>query len=242
MDFVIGHPRSGTMYASRLLETARLGVSVHELLFTYTWDAVSLPTEYYAGRADADAVSRLLANYERRDPWVRIDSNWKLTWILPVLLERFPRARVLHLVRDPRHVIRSSCDLGYYGTPGPASDDPARRRNFWLSWMPPIRVEGWDKLSQFERNCAFWSESQRLAAEAQSMGARYRRLRIEDLQAAELLDFFALPPANPEWLAALGAAGPINVKAHEKRDRRHLWDEAAFQRICGETARALGYR
>ena len=59
MDFVIAHPRSGTMFVSRLCETSRLGVSAHELLFALSWDSVSLPTEYYAGRAGAAEVELL---------------------------------------------------------------------------------------------------------------------------------------------------------------------------------------
>ena len=68
MDFVIGHPRSGTMYLSRLLETSRLGVSVHELLFQYAWEAVSVPSRYYAGEASAGEVRALLAHYSNCAP------------------------------------------------------------------------------------------------------------------------------------------------------------------------------
>ena len=151
-----------------------------------------------------------------------------------MLRELFPRARVLHLVRDPRATIRSCCDLGYYGPIGPDVDDPARRRNHWLRWMPVIQVAGWERLSSFERNCHFWAETQKLA-----LGLP--RMRIEELDETRLFDFFELAPPNPEHRAALFAAGPINVKAHEKSQVSQPWDEAAYQRICGATARELGY-
>ena len=42
-------------------------------------------------------------------------------------------------------------------------------------------------------------------------------------------------------LAALRKAGRLNEKSHEKRKPDYAWDEAAFQRISGATARSLGY-
>ncbi len=255
MNFVIGHPRSGTMFLSHLLNTCRQGVSAHELLFGLSWDSVWLPSEYYAGRADDTMVARLLAHYQRRPAGLEIDSNWKLTWILPVALAMFPSARVLHLWREPRETIRSCLELDYYGDlwARPAADEPVRRRNYWLHWMPRIRRDDWHELSQLGRNCAFWTETHRLALAAQALGPRYLRVGVEELERDEAVlrvaDFFELPAPAPERLNALRAAGRANVKAHEKSEVRALkgtaaqdtWDQATFERLCGPMARSLGY-
>jgi hypothetical protein len=253
VDFVIGHPRSGTMFVSHLLNACRPEVSAHELLFALSWESVSLASEYYAGRADRAAVERVLELYAQRPSGPTIDSNWKLTWMLPVLLERFGSARVLHLVREPRVTIQSCLDLDYYGTSWalPPADESERRRNYWLRWMPEIRRDDWSVLGQFERNCAFWSETQRLAAAAETLGSRYLRVRLEDLDddraVRRVAELFELPAPGGDALAALRSGGRLNVKEHEKRavreqrDRSPAWDELAFERLCGATARSLGY-
>jgi hypothetical protein len=117
MDFVVGHPRSGTMLVSRLLEAGQTNVSGHEVLYRLHNDLVWIASEYDAGRVDRHAVERLLSRYRDSDcpPGLRIDCNWKLTWILPVLLKAFPEARVVHLVRDPVDNIASCLALDYYG-------------------------------------------------------------------------------------------------------------------------------
>jgi hypothetical protein len=263
MDFVVGHPRSGTMFLSRLLNACRPGVSAHELLFALSWDSVWVPSEFYAGRADARLVSRLLDAYQHRQPGLQIDSNWKLTWILPVLVEKFPEARVLHLVRDPREAVKSCHDLDYYGPldelDPTAAEEPVRRRDYWRHWMPRVQRDDWDSLSRLARNCEFWAESQRLClAAADPLGDRYRRVRVEalddDLEVARVAAHFGLPAPSDEALAGLRAAGRINAKAHEKREVQarggttlpepSSWDAATretFARHCGSLAQSLGY-
>jgi hypothetical protein len=253
MEFVVGHPRSGTQLVAHLLNAAA-PCAAHELLAAITPEAVSAPTEFYAGRADAAAIARLLDGYDARpDPRVRIDCNWKLTWILEPLLRRWPEARVLHLTREPRANVRSCFNLDYYGElwrkPEYQTDD---ERNRWLRWMPEVRRDDWPRLSPFERNCAAWTESHRLALAATAGRPRTLRLRMEELP-GPIFEFFGLPRPSEAAIAAV-LQTRVNAKADEKAEIARLktdilpeypaWTverRRALESICGEMARKLGY-
>jgi hypothetical protein len=260
MDCVVAHPRSGTAFLAQLLCSGGEEVAAHEYLAQLSSDAVSVPTSYYQGQADDAAVTRLLDSYDGSAPSaVRIDSNWKLTWILGPFLRRFPDARVLHLVRDPRDTVASTWDLDYYGRlrerPEFAHDQV---RNYWLSQMPAIQRPDWSSLGQFERNCAFWTETQRLLHAGLVNHRRLMRVRLEDLTssatlAREVLAFFdvrAPSPARLEELLSSRVNHRREVKARVAAHRPPLgpfteWPEALrarFVELCGAEAARLGYQ
>jgi hypothetical protein len=253
MDFVVGHPRSGTQLMSELLGASG-PVSEHELLPALTYEAVAVPTAFYEGRCHPTALARVLDAYRARpDRAVRIDCNWKLTWMLPPLLAAFPEARVLHLVRHPRDNVASTHALDYYGT---LVDHPALqndwRRNYWLRNMPRVRRADWDALSAFERNCAFWTESHRLILDGAGARAGYLRVRLEDLRddavVASVFEFLNVKMPPIDRIIAIRATR-FNEKKGEKGEvasRRPdagltVERRAAVARLCGEMAARLGY-
>lgn len=257
MDFVVGHPRSGTNLMAQILNAGGARHCRHEYLVQLSSMCVTLPTDYYAGRASREAILRLLDHYDHSPtPWVTVDANWKLTWILPVLLERYPSARVLHLTRDPGENVRSCFNLDFYGALHDRPEFASRR--FWLRSAPDVRRPDWGELSTFERNCAFWVETHRLIGAALPPPARSRRVRLEDLHDDDVLRdvfaFFGLP--LPGWLHRRRAAlQPVNRKGLIKRRLIRAgsvplgpsaqWPPAyreQLRHICGETARELGYR
>ena len=257
MNFVVGHPRSGTQLVAQILDAGRAGHCRHEYLAQLSSMCVTVPTDFYAGRAAREAVLRLLEHYEHTPtPWVSVDSNWKLTWILPVALERYPDARVVHLTRDPAENVRSCFNLDFYGDLHETA--AFRQRGFWLRAMPQIVRPDWAQLSRFERNCAFWTETHRLIGEALPAASRSRRVRLEDLHddavVRGLFAFFDLPlPGRIH--RALAARRPVNRKVAIKRQVAQAgceqlgepaqWPDAyrePLRRLCGQTALELGYR
>ena len=241
---------------AQLLNAAGTQNCRHEYLCALSSMAVSIPTEYYAGSASESDVLHLLRHYDSTPtPWVRIDSNWKLTWILPVLLERYPEARILHLTRDPRTNVGSCHNLDFYGNWH--TKPQFARRHFWMSWMPDIHRPDWPELSPFERNCAFWAETHRLALDALASHPHTHRLRVEDVRDKEarsqVLDFFAVdhPTGFREAVSVRRPANPkvptkLRLRMH-KRDRLTKYEQwpaarrEALRELCGDTAGLLGY-
>lgn len=229
--------------------------SRHEYLAALSSMCVSIPTRHYAGEVGDDAVRRLLEHYDDPPtPWVSIDANWKLTWILPLFLEKFPDARVVHLTRDPRANVLSCHNLDFYGR---LHRQPEfRARAFWMSWMPAVRRDDWDALSAFERNCAFWSETHRMALQVQQH-PHYRQVRLEELHDLGVLrglfDFFSLPRPDPVRLLRAARTGANKKRKIKRRvladkadalpsyDRWPAWNRRRLSELCGETAATLGY-
>jgi hypothetical protein len=256
VNCVVGHPRSGTALLAQILNAGGHQHCRHEYLAALSSMCVPIATQYYAGTASDEAVGAVLRHYDfTPTPWVSVDSNWKLTWMLPVFLRRFPHARVLHLTRDPRRNVGACHDLDFYGTLRHRPE--FRHRDFWLRWMPEVRRADWADLSAFERNCAFWSETHRLATAALRDHPNSATVRLEDLRddaaLTRVFELFELAlPRRRDRRAS--AARPVNMRDEVKREvlarKRDAvgpyedWPAGRRERLrdlCGETAAALGY-
>ncbi len=134
------------------------------------------------------------------------------------LASRFPDATFIHLVRDPRDAIRSCCDLDYYGDTH--FEDAIEER--WYRTLPEIRVAGWEAMDGFERNCAFWAESQRQILRLEGE-PRYLRVRLEDL---------AIPSVVERLFAALALPLPPIEKLDEARRTRGNEKRAIKERVA----------
>ena len=260
MDFVVGHPRSGTGLMTHVLNAAGPGVAEHEYLVdrTLLGTLIEAATAYYQGQLSGEEITALL-RAARLDPSVRIDSSWKNVWILPPLLELYPDARFLHITRDPRQNVIACHNLDYYGEAGRRPEFSGYPMSRWLRAMPRIRVADWNALSPFERNCAFWVETHRLILDTLSARpGRYLRLRLEDLRddavARVVYRFFDLPvpPAVEIGRAVATPANPKSIDKHlvaqKKRDILPRFEACpaevreTLRRMCGPTAERLGYR
>lgn len=226
MDFVVGHPRGGTHFVSHLLGTNSSVLAIHEHLHSLTgFDILALARRYYERGTGTSEIRKLVRMYRLR-PQAPIDCNFLLSWILPVVLEEYPEARVVHVVRDPRRNVASCYNvLDCYGdfwerfeTRSEFIKWTVTSNKVWLylvmreigRFMPTIRgVEGWEASSRFEKNCHFWAEANRLVLEhAAPRAGKYKLVRLEDLASSTddmlaVFDFLGLAPPSLERLRSL---------------------------------------
>ncbi|NWG45338.1 MAG: sulfotransferase [Alphaproteobacteria bacterium] len=259
--FILSSGRSGSASLARLLGRHAEIEMHHEYLCTHLQEA---GVRFYMGHADAAATRAVIDRlhgaalaYARTPLWG--DSSNKLSWVAPLLVEMFPNARFVHLMRDGRKVAGSyarklsdEC-YGDYETAclaawaaDPTLPAPPPEKRFWWPLPRPGHplAERFSRFTQFERIAFHWAECNAVALDALASVPEERRLslRLEDLRAHPrhvhgLLDFLGLTPMGDEFALL---QRPFNVNRPE--DRPLTPDELRrFLAIAGEMMDRLGY-
>ena len=254
--FIVGHGRSGTMFLSRLLNSAERVVVKHE---DYDDDIVyfhlgmtnnyqNIIAHQLAGRFKKifDGLPDDIVVYGEVNSLLRYNIEWIKQNLNPILL---------HLIRDGRDVVRSMYSRGVYlyqtrYIPAyPDDSDPYSHK--------------WHKMDRFEKLCWYWNQSN-VYLKKRIDGF----IRFEDiLTDYDLLDKKILTPVNIQlteerWKTMIEQ--PVNY-THISRTKNFLkkilpnyrtvevetiphwkeWDSEMthkFWEICGDTMREFGYR
>ena len=164
--FVVGCPRSGTALLRELLrahprlafpgeshfvpafwraygdprsrrEARALAVRILRLRWVRAWELERDPESFAHHRTFAGLVDDLYSTYAAREGAARWgDKTPQHALAMPLLLELFPRARFVHIVRDPRDVARSQVRLDF----GPRNLYAAGR--YWRRLVTTARADG----------------------------------------------------------------------------------------------------
>jgi len=234
--FFLSTARSGSKWLARFLDAATPLAVRHEYMLNQAYfdgEASDKQTAAY-GRlaADRDRVGRLLADaWERRD---RVDKDYAEVNVYlesqPDLLRSyFPDARYVLLTRDPRQVVRSIVNRGWYETPV----DLAHRA---------VDAPEWAAQGQFGRACLYVADTLR-----RLRGLCSDHIRLEDATAdlagltrrLEALGIVVHPR-----LAAAAHGQVVDPTGKFAFPRSEAWTPeqgAAYARFCGPQAAALGY-
>ncbi len=107
--FILGSGRCGTFQISKLFEENNEVTCHHEFLFDYILRSSVL---YKMQQEDKTSIKKLLIDTHQNeiklaDSKIWIDSSNALPWVADVLLEIFPNAKFIHLIRDGRKVVSS---------------------------------------------------------------------------------------------------------------------------------------
>ena len=157
MFFMLGNGRSGTQLISNLLNNSKECCVFHEPNF---WDDVG--TMDIFRRHPEQAIEywkryRCQAVYKRwREfgaPIIYGEVNGTIRYHAPAIQTLFPRAVLLHLVRDGRNYVRSVMGMSEFYNKG-------SKGAFALEPLPgDPYVTRWSKMSRFEKICWSWREA-----------------------------------------------------------------------------------
>lgn len=249
--FVLSTGRTGTETIAALFTLARNVVSLHEpspkmyelskLAYEYSAEAVALRLL----SASFCSLRSELLNTSLSYGLGYVESSPQVTFLAPAILENYPMARFIHLVRDPRDVVRSGMRRKWYdGHPSdatrivPASDSQAG--------------QSWNKYSPFQKNLWLWAETNRWILEFTSRLPRETVLRVrsEDMFSGneeamhELFQFIGSPLPQRQKISKL-LGKKLNAQTSGQFPASQLWSAGQKEdllRIAGNTAYELGYQ
>jgi hypothetical protein len=238
--FVVGSPRSGTTFLGGAIGALPGFLDAGEVnpLKAAVPDLAALPVPVAAGRIHrmVELIRRLGLVGDRR----LVEHTPENAFLVAALVAAFPEARIVHLVRDGRDVVRSLLERGWL------AGDIDRRDDAGLAfgggsrfWVESGREREFETASEARRAAWVW----RRYVEAARRGGLARELRYERLvtdteaAAAEVAEL--LEVSKDAAAGALAGADGSSIGLYRKR----LTDEqlADVDAEAGALLRELGY-
>jgi hypothetical protein len=239
--FVVGCPRSGTTFLARSIGSCEGFVDLGEVA------ALKAAVPELAGLGPLAAAQRIrrILTVTRRLGLVgslrAVEQTPEAAFVVGAIAHAFPRAAIVHIVRDGRDVVCSLLDRGWLSAERRGADDAGQTygpgARFWVE--PELRAE-FERATDVRRAAWAW---RRYVTAAQAAPAGVCEVRYEQLvtdPAAVAATLSSLLAAPREQLAeALSAAYGESTG----RFRRDLTPEqlAEVESEAGELLAALGY-
>jgi hypothetical protein len=239
--FVMGCPRSGTTFLARSIGSCPGFVDLGEVAPL----KAAVPELAALDPATAGQRIRRILAVTRRLGLVgslrAVEQTPEAVFVAPAIVETFPEARIVHIVRDGRDVVCSLLERGWLSTGRTGADDAGgaygARARFWVE---AARREEFESASDARRAAWAWRRyvEAGLAVADRSHEVRYEQLAAKpDGVAADLARVLEVPAAA--LAAALAPARDDSVG----RFRRELTAETLVE-VEGEAGpllTTLGY-
>ena len=239
--FVVGAPRSGTTFLGSSLGAQPGLVDLGEVQPLKA--AIPALVELPAAEA-ARAIRRILERVRALAGLRRVrgvEQTPETSFLVPVLLDAYPEASVVHIVRDGRDVAASLLERGWLSSARGGRDDArAAYGPHARFWVEPERAGEFVQASDATR--AAWAWRRYVAAARAPEVARRSEIRYEELVtspaevAKRLAADLELDPAP--LAAALSQAHGRSVGNFQRLSAQELAD---IEREAGPLLRELGY-
>lgn len=235
--FILSMGRSGTKFLASLIDSARSIGSIHEFypdyLFYQAFFRSAKASDYYIKHL---RMPYIYMKNSRRDIDTYGEVNSVLRRNAHSLKKFMPHAKILHLVRNPKDVVRSMMN---------------RKTMRWYDGVtkfvrPPrgdMYYDKWPEMDRFERICWYWrSENDYIREYAD------RTVKFEDMLTD--YDYFNNTMSmitghtidKAVWMDKVKK--PKNVSASYSFPEYDKWNKAqkdAFTKICSKEMRIYGY-
>lgn len=247
--FIVSTGRTGTQFLASFL--SEMGADARHEPGPF-W-LRNLSNAYVSGHASPERARRLLLKTRRNlNAPLYVEASCLVYGLVGPILDVFPDAKVIQVVRDPRTYVRSAMDWGVHRAGGrPLNLVPFRRLSpaQFDPWSLGARLD-WARTRQFGRVCWNWLALNRAIRQQGQGAARFRTVRFEDIfdrergfpglhAIAGLVDVEASDEAIERF-------GPRLVNAARRREFPTFLDWPAPMRryladLCGEEAGEYGY-
>jgi hypothetical protein len=249
--FCLSTGRVGTQTLSSLFRLANNVVAYHEprpILYGLSKMAYSYMNEddkiiEILGQAFLTAREDILREALRCNKGY-IETSPQVTFLAPIIAKFFPQAKFIHIVRDPRHVVRSGMRRQWY------VDNP----NDKFRITPSIEDENyskWNHYSPFQKNVWLWSETNRWIREFTSSLPPENKLLFfsEDIFSGNMDKIYGLfnflnttSPSEEKIIKILKKK--LNIQKYGKFPTIDDWTPEMLKQlvdIAGNTSSELGY-
>lgn len=248
--FVLSTGRVGTQTVSALMNLCSNFIAYHEPS-PKLYGLSKLAYNKYIKNQNFDLFKeafliarRELLNYSLKAGKGYAETSPQTTFLAPVILELLPNVRFIHLVRDPRNVVRSGMSRCWYdGHPA----DPTRI-------IPPPDTDAgqqWESYNSFQKNLWLWTETNKwiLVFSSTLPSEKIILIPSENIFGAHpetLKKFFNFTgsPVPPQQKLLRVLRKKLNVQKTGSFPEPKSWPEIMQRnlvKITGETAKTLGY-
>jgi hypothetical protein len=239
--FVVGSPRSGTTFLAGAVGAQPGFVDLGEVR------PVKASVERWRGLPEEEAARELRATLERvrRLAFVRdlrsIEQTPETSFLVGAAARAYPRATLLHIVRDGRDVVCSLLEKGWLRDDREGRDDAGLRYGGHVrSWVEPGRHDEFAAASEATRAAWAWRRYVTAArgAPEHTLEVRYERVAADPAAAADEI----AARLEGDAAALREALSAIHGRSIGRWRRDLTPDQVAdVEREAGPLLRELGY-
>lgn len=236
--FFLSTARSGSKWFSSILDTASSCDTKHEFTLNHYRQEEEVVAEKMTGQRlhellndnekieQALLTTRQLVDESDRD---YAEANVYLPMVMDQLKENFPDAKLVHLYRDPKKVVRSILNRGWYDTLSDTSH-------------PIISIGNWEKLTPFEKCCHYVKYTNKQLIDVCSTKVQLEQLTKDADYVEQFLKKLRVP--FYPYLAKASFEKIINQNKINDFPEFEQWDikkKQSYEQICSSIESELGY-